>query len=132
MSHQHPHPHPHPHDHPTPAAASAEPFNADAGEGQVMLDIGDGVGALVLFADPSAAGLEIDISPDGAERNPAFHVAVLPRRAVSAGPGRPAVHAAVYPSLAAGTWHLWHPDGDDIALTVDIRDGEVTEAHWGG
>jgi hypothetical protein len=126
MSHEHPHDHSHPHPHPDTPLAEAQ--NAAAGEGAVMLDIGDGVGALVLYAAASAAGLEIDISPDGAD-HARTHVAVLPRPAGSSEPGHPPLHAAVYPTLAAGTWNLWHPDGE-IALTVDIRDGEVTEARW--
>lgn len=44
--------------------------------------------------------------------------------------GPSTAYAAVYPTLAAGTWNLWDPQSDVVALTVTVADGEVTQARW--
>jgi hypothetical protein len=109
--HEH-HDHSHSHDH-----------NHVAGQGPTVLDIGDDVGALVLYTTAEMVGAEIEISPDG-EPDRRRHVAVHPRQF----PGGTA-YAAVYYGLAAGTYDLWGADGSR-ALTVSIEGNEITEAVW--
>ena len=88
-----------------------------------MLDIGDEVGALVLYTDPALAGAEIEISPAGKPLQ-RQHVAVHGRHV-----GTRTLHAAVYYGLAAGTYDLWAGD-DSVALTVHVMGGAITEARW--
>jgi hypothetical protein len=100
-----------------------ERHNHGAGQGPVVLDIGDGRGALVLYATGDMEGAEIDISPVGHDAGRS-HVAVLARN--DRGTVR---HAAVYSSLAAGTYRLWRPDGAPTR-EVEVQDGSVTEVRW--
>jgi hypothetical protein len=121
------HTHSHPHGDDQSGPAPAEAHNASAGQGPVLIDIGDGVGALVLLAPPSMHHVEIEVSPVGSDAA-RTHVAVLPRPV-----GRTQVYAAVYPSLARGAWQVWSPDParqDRPVLVVDVPDGAVAEARW--
>jgi hypothetical protein len=88
----------------------------------VVADIGDDIGALVLYTAPDQCGVEIDIEPVGrpAQRT---HVAVRERQLVTG-----SVYAAFYPDLAAGDYRLLLPDG---AQPVTIDGGAVTEIAWG-
>ena len=95
----------------------------EAGQGPTVLDIGDDVGALVLYTSLELVGAEIEISPDG-EPDRRRHVAVHPRQY----PGGTA-YAAVYYGLEAGSYQLWAADGS-VALTVSIEDNTITEAMW--
>lgn len=105
----------------------SEPHNAGAGQGPVMVDVDADTGALVLLAPPWLAGAEIEVSPlaDDGSHGPRQHVAVLARRV-----GTEVVHAAVYPSLAAGRWQLWSPEHGGPVLAVDVPGGRVVEARW--
>jgi hypothetical protein len=94
-----------------------------AGQGPTVLDIGDDVGALVLYTTAELVGAEIEISPDG-EPDRRRHVAVHPRQY----PGGTA-YAAVYYGLEAGSYQLWAADGS-VALTVSIEGNSITEAMW--
>ena len=89
----------------------------------VVLDIGDGVGALLLYTPDAYRGREIEVSPTGddAERT---HTAVLERRVA----GR-TFCAAVYPALAAGEWRIW---GDDPGrqVRVLIEGGDIAVVDW--
>jgi hypothetical protein len=89
----------------------------------VAVDVGEGVGALVLFAGAEREGLEPEIHPVG-EPAARQHVWVL-ERAVGSG----TVHAAVFPSLAEGRYAVCSPEGL-AAQEVDITGGRVTEARW--
>jgi hypothetical protein len=104
--------HTHSHDH-----------NHVAGNGPTVIDIGDDVGALVLYTTEELVGAEIEISPDG-EPDRRRHVAVHPRQY----PGGTA-YAAVYYGLEAGSYQLWAADGS-VALTVSIEGNMITEAMW--
>jgi hypothetical protein len=97
--------------------------NHVAGQGPTVLDIGDDVGALVLYTSVELVGAEIEISPDG-EPDRRRHVAVHPRQY----PGGTA-YAAVYYGLEAGSYQLWASDGS-VALTVAIEGNSITEAMW--
>ena len=112
-SHGSEHGHTHGHDH-----------NHVAGQGPTVLDIGDDMGALVLYTSAELVGAEIEISPDG-EPDRRRHVAVHPREI----PGGTTTYAAVYYGLEAGTYDLWAADGSR-ALTVSIEGNEIAEAVW--
>jgi hypothetical protein len=89
----------------------------------VVLDIGDGVGALIVHADRHMHGAEVEISPSGHDRDRS-HKDVLER---SLG-GQPAF-TAVFDSLRAGTYTLW--SGNQArARGVEIQAGAVTQVDW--
>ena len=106
----------HPHDHPQDNRHTAY-------GGPVMLDVGDGIGALVLITEPAWAGAEIEISPFG-RNGPRTHVGVHPRTIAGQ-----VVHAAVYPDLSEGDYQLW-AGPDQPALVVHVTGGAVTQEHW--
>lgn len=114
----------HHHHHEAHASAHVSAHNPGAGQGPVVLDIGEGVGALVLHTRDDMVGREIHISPFGHDEDRS-HVEVLPRRTPS-GAVRP---TAVFGSLTHGRWTLWGPDGS-AALEVDVVGGVVAEATW--
>jgi len=99
-----------------------------SGAGTVVLDLGAGIGALVLHTPAALDGEEIEISCPGHART---HSRVRPRE-TSTGTR----HAAVYPGLPAGEYTIWHPadragDGRPV-LTTTIAGGSVTSCHWPG
>ena len=73
-----------------------EPVPGPSRSGSVILDLGPGVGALVLHAAPEMDGQEIEVSPLGSGA-PAHrtHSRVRPRKT-----GGETQYAAVYPQLA--------------------------------
>ena len=105
--------------------------NPHAGKGSsVLLDIGDGVGAIVITTPADLQDTEIERrpadrqAPTGHHHFP--HVAVVPRPS----PDGHTVHSAVFPAVAEGRYDLHAlPDGP-VRLTVDVRSGQVTEATW--
>jgi hypothetical protein len=93
------------------------------GAGTVMLDLGPGTGALILYTPPDLAGAEIEISPERPD-------AVRTHAAVRERPGpRGTRYAAVYAGLAAGAYTLWR-DHDTPAATVTVTGGQVTTHEW--
>jgi hypothetical protein len=121
--------------------ATAE--NPYAGQGPVLLDIGDDVGAVVVRMPPDTEGLEVEIRPAGSTaRGKAAnrdhhhhdhhdhhhpHVAVVGRlsRGVVA-------YTLVYPAVRQGDHELVPlPDGA-VVLTVSVEGGQVTRAAWPG
>ena len=97
-----------------------------SGPGSVVLELGPGVGALVLYAPPELDGREVEVSPVGGTAGPRTHSLVRPRRT-----GRDTRYAAVYPQLAAGTYTVWD-DAVTPAVTVTIHSGQVTTVLWPG
>ena len=89
----------------------------------VVLDIGQDIGALVIYTDAGLRGREIEVSPRGSDAK-RVHVEVLERR-INDQP----VFAAVFPGLSAGDYEIWekaqHPSG-----TVTIVGGEVATVDW--
>ena len=83
--HDHDHPHHHHHD---AAEVRAQP---------VVLDLGDGVGALIVHTDPELLGVEVEISPAGDDGD-RQHKEVL-RRAL----GPTSRHVLVYDNLRRAT-----------------------------
>jgi hypothetical protein len=132
--HEHPHresrDHPHTHEHPDahgapgeeqPKPSEVRPTRPSHG---VVVDIGDGVGALVLHADADREWLEPEIHPID-EPDKRQHVWVLERLV-----GSGTVFAAVFPSLPEGRYGVCAPDGVAAAQEVEIVGGTVTEARW--
>jgi hypothetical protein len=106
----------------------SEPALGTSGAGTVVLDLGAGIGALVLYTPAAMDGEEIEISRPG---HPRTHSRVRPRE-TSVGTR----YAAVYPGLPAGEYTIWHgpnpPGNGQPVLTTTIAGGSVTSCHWPG
>lgn len=118
--------------------------NPHAGQGSVLLDIGDDVGALVITMPAGTVGLEVEVRPLGAaashhhdhDHRPGHehehghehlvHVAVVARPVADG-----SVPSLVYPELGAGSYDVFekgHPD--EVVLTLEVTGGQVTVADW--
>ena len=86
----------------------------------VVLDLGDGVGALIVHTDPELLGVEVEISPsdDDGDRQ---HKEVLMRAM-----GRQTASVLVYDNLAEGSYTLW-VNGEPWARNVQVAAGGVAE-----
>jgi hypothetical protein len=89
----------------------------------VMVDVGAGAGALVIYTRNELRGQEIELGARG-RGSKRVHTDVL-RRKVARG----YVNAAVFGSLPAGEYRLWHRT---LSKPADVRivGGEVTELDW--
>lgn len=89
----------------------------------VMVDVGDGSGALVIYTSDDMSGAEIEISPatNDADR---VHTEVLRRKTANG-----YVNAAVFGSLREGDYRLWHQSLPE-PVVVAIVSGEVRELDW--
>jgi hypothetical protein len=89
----------------------------------VVLDLGEGIGALIVHTDPVLLGTEVEISPagDDADRQ---HKEVL-KRAL----GAATVHVLVYDNLPEGDYTLWIADVAE-ARGVHVQGGSVAELDW--
>jgi len=94
-----------------------------SGPGSVVLDIGGGVGALIIITPARMAGAEIHVSPvhEPAGRT---HALVRERRL-----GPASCHAAVYPALPAGEYIIWR-DAGSPAGTIRIDGGAAARYRW--
>lgn len=92
-------------------------------DGSVVLDIGGDIGALILHAPESLAGVEIEISPVGSTGHRS-HVAIRERRGESG-----VRYAAIYPDLHAGDYTVFDQDGQP-AETVSIVGGQIAHIDW--
>jgi hypothetical protein len=109
------------HTHPHPGED-----NSHAGQGAVLLDIGENVGALVLRTPRSLKGVEIEARPVGHTHGQLEHVAVLARPLPDGGH----VHSAVFAGLPAGTYELYVRPRGPVRLIVSVTGGEVADAVW--
>jgi hypothetical protein len=100
----------------------SEPSPGPSGPGTVVLDLGPGVGALVLRAQSADNGREVDISRAGDPAGQRTHSQVRPREV----PGG-IQYAAVYPGLPAGTYTVWI-DEDTPGAEVTVSEASVTTA----
>lgn len=81
----------------------------------VVLELGEGVGALIVFAGPDLVGAEVEVERlDSGKRT---HTEVH-ERLVNGG----TVFAGVFPELPEGSYRLL-----GFERELDIRSGEVTE-----
>jgi len=119
--------------------SSAE--NPSAGQGAVLLDIGDDVGALVVTMPAALVDTEVEIRPVGAAQHPSHggpphdhahegghlaHVAVVARPVVDG-----TVPSLVFGELTAGRYDLFAKGRpDDVELTVEVAGGQVATAVW--
>jgi hypothetical protein len=88
----------------------------------VVLDIGGSIGALILQADATRLGEEIEISrhtPDGEPPAPRTHSMVRERRT------DPPSYDAVYPDLHAGDYTVWADPVTPVG-TFSITGGAIT------
>src|SRR5262249_22801129 len=97
-----------------------EPHLPPSRVGTVVLDIGDGVGALVVHAPAAMCGIEIEIAFRG-ETDAFTHTEVRERRLPAA-----SVYAGVFPALTAGDYTLLDADAHRLQ-DLTIRSGQVTE-----
>jgi hypothetical protein len=101
-----------------------EPVYGPTGAGTVVLDLGPGVGALILSTPPDLNGHEIEISKAGIPGAPRTHSQVRERHA-----GGRTSYAAVYPDLPAGTYTIWRDEATAIG-TVEVTGGAVALFDW--
>lgn len=100
-----------------------EAHQPDAFERGVMVDVGPGVGALVIYSRPELQGHEVEISPTGDDMN-RTHTEFL-RRTTAVGH----LFAAVFSSLPEGDYRLWHETSTQQS-EVRIVGGQVSEIDW--
>jgi hypothetical protein len=93
------------------------------GGGPAILDIGDHVGALVVYAPEALLGHEVELAPE-VEPTRRVHTVVREWRI-----GSRRRFPAVFPSLGAGRYRICARGG---AASVTITGGAVTEADWPG
>ena len=99
--------------------------NHSAGQGAVLLDIGDDVGALIVTMPAHLATAEIEICPLGQPHRaaPREHVGVHAR------PGARGL-TAVFPAVPEGRYELYvKPDGP-TEVVAQVRGGQVSEVAW--
>ncbi|MFL5823331.1 MAG: phospholipase [Solirubrobacteraceae bacterium] len=89
----------------------------------LVLEIGDGLGALILHTDAAMHGVEVEISPagDDSERS---HKQVLERFI-----GGRSAYTAVFDQLPAGRYTLW-TDGVPRVRDVVVGAEEVAQFNW--
>jgi hypothetical protein len=91
--------------------------------GSVVLELGPGIGALVLRTPPELDGAEIEIS---LVNQPGKRTHSQVRRRITRGG---TLFAAVYPNLVAGEYAIWR-DLRTQVLGVTVDGGQVTTASW--
>jgi hypothetical protein len=89
----------------------------------VVLEIGEGLGALILQTDADMRGVEVEISPTGKDERRS-HKEVL-ERVID---GR-AAYTAVFDQLPGGSYTLW-TDGTPRARGVEVAAGRVARLSW--
>ena len=94
--------------------------STDARPEHVMLDLGPGVGALVLHTDRELHGMGIEISPAGRD-DERWHKQVHERPVA----GRP-LYGAVFENLPAGDYTLWLDD-QPLRRHVTVAGAAVTD-----
>lgn len=126
-------------------AVVSEAIAGPSGPGTVVLDLGAGVGALVLYTLARLDGREIEISRDDDQEagGPAAAAAAAGGPAAPGRPGLPRTHsrvrprhtaagtryAAVYPGLSEGRYTVWAGPRDPAGSVV-ITGGRVTAWNW--
>lgn len=94
-----------------------------SGQGTVVLNIGAGIGALVIYTPGRLHGHEIEVSPV-ADPGRRTHAAVRARY-VRGG----VLWSVVIDDLPSGRYQIWR-DPVTVLAEVDITGGAVTEYEW--
>jgi hypothetical protein len=96
---------------------------APSGQGTVVLDIGAGIGAIVIYTPGNLLGHEIEVSPvaDPAVRT---HAAVRARYVRDG-----VVYSVVIDGLPEGRYTVWRDPVTRLA-EVDVSGGAVAEFTW--
>jgi len=102
----------------------SEETRGPSGPGTVVLELGAGVGALLMYTPAELDGREIEISRDDDPAARRTHSQVRPRHMANG-----TRYAAVYPDLAAGPYTVW-ADEQRAAGRVVIAEGRVTNWSW--
>jgi hypothetical protein len=89
----------------------------------VVLDLGDGIGALIVRTDPELLGTEVEISP-AADDGDRQHKEVLHRAL-----GHETASVLVYDNLPEGDYTLW-VEGESRTRGVHVAGGQVAELDW--
>jgi hypothetical protein len=121
--HDHDHSHDHHHGHSHTAQATGENYSARRHPEQVILDIGEEMGALIVHTDADMHGVEVEISATGQDHERS-HKDVLEREIN----GRPAF-TAVFDKVREGSYTLW-VNGLARAREVTVTGGAVSELDW--
>ena len=105
-----------------------EPAAGPSGPGTVVMELGAGIGALILYTPAAMDGEEIELSRDeaGSVQSRRTHSRVRPRHM----PGETR-YAAVYPGLPAGRYTVWR-DEYNPAAAVTVTGGQVSSCRWPG
>ncbi|HEV3046527.1 MAG TPA: hypothetical protein VGY13_04115 [Solirubrobacteraceae bacterium] len=121
--HDHDHGHDHHDGHSHTAVATGENYSARRHPEQVILDIGEEMGALIVHTDADMHGVEVEISATGQDHERS-HKDVLEREI----DGRPAF-TAVFDKVREGSYTLW-VNGLARAREVTVTGGAVSELDW--
>lgn len=104
------------------SASEVEPVAGASEAAVVMAEIGDGLGAIVVYVPAEMNEQELEIrSATGAWDG--THVAVRERRLASG-----SVHAAFFGGREEGTWVI-RPREGGLETIADVSAGTVTEVH---
>jgi len=101
--------------------AEREQHGDIASQRAVMVDVGDGFGALVVITPAAFAGCEVRVRP-ARDDAPVTHVDVHARRTQ----GSDVMHAAVFPRLRAGAYTV-SVAGVALRGSALVEDGRITE-----
>ena len=94
-----------------------------SGQGTVMLNIGDGIGALIINTPGRMHGREIEVSP-AADPTRRTHASVRARYVWGG-----ICYSVVLDSLPRGRYTVWDDPVTPLG-EVDVPDGGVAEFHW--
>lgn len=111
------------HSHRHSDEASHENYAARRHSEAVVLDIGEDVGALIVYADAGMLGVEVEISATGQDDRRS-HKDVLEREVN----GHPA-YTAVFDKIHEGSYTLW-VDGVARARNVAVTGSSIAELDW--
>lgn len=96
------------------------------GSGPAVLELGEQIGAAVIYTKGVHDGAELEIKPHAAEWN-GQHTAIRRRRGNRDGHE---VYAALFFGLQAGSYDVRLRGNTSMsALAIDVVGGEVTEEH---
>ena len=105
----------------------AEAVPGPSGVGEVVLDVGGGTGAAVIFTGPDLEGEEIELRPTGTPWT-GTHVAVRERRVCNG-----SRWAALFGSLDEGHYEARLKGGTGFpVIRIEVAGGRVAAVDWPG